>query len=349
MSGPVLPDVEIRVNGEALPGTAADDVRVVTVDQTVGEPAWFAVELSNWDPVRLRVRWSDGPLFAVGGAVEIRLGYLGALAEVVQGEITSLEPVFRAGRPPVLVVGGYDRGHRLARTRRTRSFVQMRDSEIVAEVARAAGLRADAPTTSTINPYVAQVNQTDWAFLRERAARIGRELLVRGRALHLQPPGAGTAPPVRLAVDRDVVEFRPRLSAVGQVGAVSVHGWDVKGKQAVVGRYPRPGSDPAGTGRSGAATADAAFGSSATAQVDLVPRSRQEADLIAEGAWTATAMGYVRGTAECVGDTRLRAGTTVEIAGAGDRFSGRYRVTAVNHALDAQGYRTTLTVQRDTA
>jgi phage protein D len=349
VSEPVpLPDVEIRVDGARLPRPASDDVRAVTVEHAVGEPAWFALELSNWDPDRLQVRWSDGPLFAVGGVVEVLLGYVGALTPVLQGEITSLEPLFRAGRPPLLVVGGYDHGHRLTRTRRTRSFVQMRDSEIVAELARAAGLRVEAPATPTIHPYVVQANQTDWAFLRERAARIGHELLVRDKVLRLDPADPGAAAPVRLAVGKDITEFRPRLSAVGQVGEVAVRGWDVKRKSAVVGRHHGPpGGQP--PGRSGPSTADAAFGSSTTAHVDLVPRSKAEADLIAEGSWAAIASGFVRGAAECGGDARLRAGTAVEITGAGTRFSGRYGVTAVTHTLDTAGYRTTLTVQKGSA
>jgi phage protein D len=331
-----LPDCAVQLNGMALPAQA--DIRSVTVEHAFGEPAWFALELANWDPDQLRVLWSDGPEFAVGGAVEIKLGYVGDLARVLQGEITGLGPVFAAGRPPTLVVEGYDHGHRLARTRRTRSFVQLRDSEIVAELARAAGLRVDAPATPTIHPYVAQADQTDWAFLRERAARIGHELLVRDRVLAFRAPGAVTTPPVPLVVGGDITEFRPRLSAVGQVGEVAVRGWDIRAKRAVLGRSSGPRPD-------GPRTADAAFGPSAGTRVDLVPRSRTEADQIAGGQWAAVASGFVRGTAECAGNAGLRTGTTVEIAGAGTRFSGRYRVTAVTHALDSAGYHTTLTLQ----
>lgn len=344
----LLPDVEIRVNGTAVPLRARHDVRAVTVGHTVGEPAWFTVELSDWDPDQLRVRWSDGPLFAIGAAVEIRLGYLGALAGVLLGEITSLEPHFRADRPPILVVGGYDHGQRLTRTRRTRSFVRMKDSAIVAELARGAGLRVEAPDTGPVHDYVAQANQTDWAFLLDRAARLGREVLVRDKVLRFRPADAAAAP-VRLAVGREITEFRPRLSTVGQVGAVAVRGWDVRRKKPLVGQHKgAPGGGPLGA-RPGPRTADAAFGSSATAHVDLVPDSKAEADLIAEGSWGAAASGFVRGTAECRGDTRLLAATPVEITGAGTRFSGRYRVTAVTHTLDAEGYRTSLVVGRSTA
>jgi uncharacterized protein len=346
-----LPDFDIRINGAAVPLPVLQDVRAVTVEESVDEPAWFTVELSNWDEEKLQVSYSDGSQFAIGGAVEISLGYIDALTEVVQGEITSLEPVFSAASPPVLTVGGYGYAHRLARTRKTRSFATMKDSAIVAQVGREAGLRAEVKDTRVSLPYVAQANQTDWAFLRERAARIGYEVFVRDKVLYFRPPASGTKAQQALSLDGDVTEFRPRLSTVGQVGEVTVRGWDVKTKQPVVGRAAtgQEISRMGGT-RTGPKTADAAFGRSTTAHVDLGPALKADADMIALGDLNAGALGFVRATIACGGRAELRAGTVVEIKGAGTRFSGPYYVTTVTHVLDAQGgYRTTLTAERSAA
>lgn len=231
-----LPDFDLRLNGAALPYPAQQDVRAITLEHAVGAPAWFSVELSNWDDERQQVSWSDGSLFAVGGAVEIKLGFVDDLHPVLTGEITSLEPVFSAETPPVLTVGGYDYGHRLARQRRSRSFLKMKDSAIAAQVGREAGLRVAATDTKVALDYVAQANQTDWAFLSERADRIGYELFVRDKVLHFRPPAFDGAAQRALSLGREVTEFRPRLSAVGQVGGVTVRGWDVKQKKELVGQ-----------------------------------------------------------------------------------------------------------------
>jgi phage protein D len=353
MTGPTgaLPDFDIKINGTALPLPALQDVRAVTVEESVGEPAWFTVELSNWDDEKLQVSYSDGSLFAIGGDVQISLGYLDALRPVVLGEITSLEPVFTAASPSVLTVGGYGYAHRLARTRRTRSFTRMKDSAIAGQVAREAGLRAEIKDTRVSLPYVAQVNQTDWAFLRERAARIGYEVFVRDKVLHFRQPAVAAKAQQTLRLDGDVTEFRPRLSTVGQVGEVTVRGWDVKTKQPMVGRAAT-GQELSRMGGtvSGPKTADAAFGRSTTAHVDLAPVTRADADMIALGDFTTGALGFVRATVECGGRAELHAGTVVEIEGAGTRFSGSYYVTTVTHVLDAEaGYRTTLTAERSAA
>jgi uncharacterized protein involved in type VI secretion and phage assembly len=42
----------------------------------------------------------------------------------------------------------------------------------------------------------------------------------------------------------------------------------------------------------------------------------------------------------CIGLPQLRAGSYIDVAGVGKRFSGRYRLTRVSHTLDHAGYRT---------
>jgi phage protein D len=342
-----LPDFVLRVNGATLPYPAQQDVRAVTVEQGVGEPAWFSVELSNWDAEKLQVSWSDGTLFAIGNSVEISLGFVDDLHRVLVGEVTSLEPVFSAQRPPVLVVSGYDVGHRLARAPKSRTFARMKDSAIAAQVAREAGLRAEVRDTKVSLLYVAQANQTDWAFLRDRADRIGYELFVREKVLHFRPPAADGSAQRTLALGEEITEFRPRLSAVGQVGGATVQGWDVLRKQALVGQAAAAQIAPMGATSPGLRTVDKAFGRSAAIRVDLGPGIKAEADQIALGALTGTALDFVSGTVECAGQPQLVAGSVVTIEDAGNRFSGPYYIAAVTHTLDAHGYRTTLAVQRN--
>jgi hypothetical protein len=175
VTGPVqLPDFEVFVNGARLPFPARHDVRAVTVTESLDEPAWFAVELSNWDADRLQVSWSDGTLFALGAALDIRLGSVGDLHPVLLGEVTSLEPVFSAASPPLLTVGGYGYAHRLTRTRRSRSFTAMTDAAIAAQLARESGLRAEVTDT------------------RVRLGTSPRPTRPTGRSCASGPPGSAT-------------------------------------------------------------------------------------------------------------------------------------------------------------
>ncbi|HKE97538.1 MAG TPA: contractile injection system protein, VgrG/Pvc8 family [Actinomycetes bacterium] len=343
-----VPDFTVKVNGASLSQAALGDVRTVTVEEDLEALSMFSLELYNWDDEALRVSWSDSRQFALGGEVEIWLGFIDDLHRVMVGEIASLEPAFTSEQPPMLTVRGYDHRHRMLRGRRTRSFLQMKDSAIASQIARAAGLRAQARDTKVIHPYVLQSNQSDLEFLRQRAGLIGYEVFVRDKVLYFQPPGHGAKAAVRLSLGEEVTEFTPRLSALGQEDQVDVRAWDFKEKKEIVGRA-RTGQESAAMGRAtGPAAAKRAFGRAAASVVDEPVRSKAAADQVALGRFDQQALAYVEGTATCDGRPQLRAGTVVDIDGAGKSFSGPYYVTSVTHTLSQdQGYQTSFNVRRN--
>ena len=102
----LAPEVRLRVDGKDVPPEAEADVIEVSVLQDVSAPGMFAVRLLNWDLDKLRFTWSDDPLFAEGGEVEVLMGYAGELEPVFVGEVTGLEPEFRAEEAPVVTVRG---------------------------------------------------------------------------------------------------------------------------------------------------------------------------------------------------------------------------------------------------
>ncbi|MGI5154088.1 phage late control D family protein [Microbispora sp. CA-102843] len=338
-----LPDLSVRVNGSALPAAAQSDLRSVTVQEDLEALSMFTLELYNWDDKLLRVSWSDSPLFAVGNQVEIWLGYVGDLHKVMLAEITSLEPVFTAESPPVLMVRGYDHRHRLARGRKTRTFAQMKDSAIAGQVAREAGLRAQVEDTKVTHSYVIQSNQSDWEFLLRRASLIGYEMYVRDKVLYFRPPQSAAQPAATLSLGQDITEFSPRLSSLAQAGEVAVRSWNVKEKKAVVAT--EQSASP-----SGSATVRRAFGASSLAILGQPTRDLAEAGPIAQGQFNAMSLTYVEGDVVASGRPQLHAGTVVDITGAGRTFSGRYYVTSVTHTMTLeQGYQTSFTVKRNAA
>jgi uncharacterized protein len=344
-----VPDFNVKINGADLPFAAQADVASVTVVDDVDALSMFALELYNWDQEKLEVSWSDGKLFDLGHEVAIRMGTVDDLHPVMTGEVTSLEPSFGADGPPMLTVRGYDRRHRLARGRRTRTFSKMKDSAIVSQLARDAGLQAKATDTKVTLEYVVQHDETDLEFLRRRAGLIGYEVYVLDKVLHFRPPQHATAPTVTLTLGEEITEFTPRLRAADQVDELTVRGWDVTGKRAVVGTA-RSGQESTTMGGTvtGPRQAARAFGKAASAGVGVPIRTKARGDQMAVGRLDEIALQFVQGEATCGGDPRLRAGSTVTIEGAGKRFSGRYYITAVTHTLSpTEGYRTRVDVRRN--
>ena len=344
------PDFQVRINGQDLPAAAKADLIAVSVSEEVNTTGTFAVTLSCWDGVKMEVKWIDDDLFKEGNVVEIQMGYADKLTTLFKGEITGLEPEFSNNEPPVLMVLGYDRGHRIMRKRNTGSFVNMKDSDIASQIAGNNGLKPDVTDTKVTMAYVLQHNQTDLEFLRQRANRIGYEVGVNDQTLYFRPRQNNGKEVLTLSREVELLEFYPRLSTIGQLENVSVQGWDPKKKEPVLASSQVGDADSLVSAPvSGPAMVRKAFsGKSGGVSTHLAIGSQAEADQLAKGWFKEMSLQYVVGDGVTIGSPELRAGTLINIEGLGKRFSGRYYVTGTEHSYKpARGYRTAFSVRRD--
>jgi phage protein D len=338
---------DVVVNGSPLPNDAAADLLEVTVDEDVSVPSLFILRLAEADDLQKPFRRvDDDELFAIGNAVEIRLGHVGAMTRIMAGEITALEPDFIANGLPSLTVRGYDRRHRLQRGRKTRTFVQQKDSDIATLIAGEAGLHAESENTGMVLDYVLQNNCTDLELLQERAAQIGYEVVVEDNTLFFRPAGNAKSDTLHLTLGQNLSEFSPRLSTAGQVGAVTVRGWDPKNKQLIETTADHLDARMGGR-RSGAELVNAAFGAAAQVELGRSVTSPAEAEQIARGLFNRMALELIVGEGACSGSADLRAGKVIGLHGLGKRFSGSYYVTRAIHRYTAdRGYETRFQVRR---
>ncbi len=335
----------IEVDGKALPPAVSDRVAEVAVEHDVHLPASFEVRIA--DPDRTA---TTGVPVRIGSTIRISGAAVdGDPRPLLSGEVTAIEAEYAAEAGSFLIVRGFDLAHRLHRGRRTRVFTQAKYSDVVAQVASAAGLAAGAIDDSgQVKDHIPQVGQSDWAFLRELAREIDAEVsIVDGKVNFRSPTNASEAPaqgtygsrlPLQLIFGEDLLEFRPRVSAVGQVDSVEVRAWDGANKQAIVGS--------AQAASSSAALADApaslskALGSAklvsveprAIDQASADKRAARVAQLV--GSTFAEAVGIARGNPEIV------AGRAISVSVVGDTFVGSYTLTHTRHRFDERGYRT---------
>lgn len=345
----LAPEFRILVNGSYLPADAFADVTEVTVRQDLDAPWMFTLRLVNWDWQRATVTWSEDTLFTPGGVVEMMLGYVDKLETVFVGEITGLEPEFSADEGAHLVVRGYDRSHRLLRGRKTRSWILIKDSSIASMVGGEAGLTVQAEDTGIELGYVIQNNQTDLEFLRARADRIGYEVVVEDKTLHVRKRRIADEASVTLRRAEDLIEFYPRLTTLSQVGSVEVRGWSLDDKREVVGNASASSlTSTMGGSTGGPSAASSAFGASTMFSVDQPMSSKAEADQVALAQLNNLALEYITGEGIVKGNTGIKAGVVVMFIGLGSRFSGRYYVTSATHSYaPKRGYRTAFTVRRN--
>jgi phage protein D len=349
---PPLPHFDIVINGKPLSHTQDGErvrncVTALTADQSVEVPGMFTIELAGTGTQEDWTDWLSDDMFWVGNAVEVRMGYLGALKPLMKGEITALEPAFVASSPPGLTVRGFDLSHRLQKRRRRHTFTNQKVSDIAAQIARGAGLEPKCTDTGPQRKYVIQENRTDWEFLRQLALDINYEVLVDGKTLVFRPVANHEAAFMWLQLGKELEKFYPRLSLAQQVTEVSVRGWSEREKESYVGRARAGDVVPMGGSQSGPRQFERAFGS---AGVQLGPRpvrDQAEADLLAKARLNQLALSLVSGEGICAGRTDLRAGIVVRLVNLGPRFSGDYYITSAVHRCDRSGYRTEFKARRN--
>ncbi len=320
------------------------DVVEVVVDTNVFMPAMFTVIIQDDpDPYVGIMKYVDiDPRFKIGAPVSIGFEttdtYTGVIPisnTIIEGEITSIEPIFFDGRAQ-LRIRGYDRLHRLMRGKQTRAFQMMNDMMIISKIAGEVGMTpvvAGAPTS--IEDYVLQYNQTNWDFLTERAQLYGYQMYADGRQLMVTPMETPRSLiPVELKVGENLSRFEPRLVSMGQATKTSVTGWDPE-KQMGVKSFSAMSKPKTTTGElmTGSATAMMAFGK---AEDNFVPektvRSVGEATTIAKARFDDIQSQFVKASGEVKpGAPNLVAGSMGVVIGAGTRFSGTYYITEARH------------------
>jgi len=332
--------IRIKINGtEAQPDVMAN-VASVEVDQHAYLPAMFLIRMQDPDLEMI----DNGP-FDLTKEIEISAQTPdGEWSDLIKGEITALEPEFQEGMIAQLAVRGYDKSHRLYREAKTRAHLNKKDSDLATEIAQSAGLQADVESTSSVYNHIFQHNQTDLAFLRQRAWRIGYECYVDDNKLIFRKPSARESA-ATLAWGDTLLSFHPRMNLAEQVDEVIVRGWSVDEKSAVVGRarqgalYPRI-QEP----RDGASWASA-FGSGKRIIVDQSVSNQAEANKLAEARLDEISGAFVQAQGEALRQPDIRAGKAVTLEGLGERFSGTYLVTSARHTYTAEGLKTSFNVK----
>lgn len=346
---PTTPYISARptlsLAGRDNPGLAEDLLSLEIVEHAEGLYRLEAV-FANWGPKNGRVDflYFDRQTLDFGKDLAVKLG----TQTLFQGRISGLEGQFLAGRPPQVAVLAEDRLQDLRMTRRSRSFENLSDQDVFGQIARDHGLQTDLSLSGPTHKALAQVNQSDLAFLRERARLIGAEVWVEDRMLGAKPRAGRTASPLELTYGGGLREFNVLADLAQQCTGLVVGGWDVSGKEAL--RFEATDStvqsELEGT-QSGSSILQSALGARKQTLAHTNPRTSQEAQAQAEAVFRLLARRFVVGQGVAEPDARLRVGATVNLKGLGPLFSGKYYLSQTRYRFDTLfGSRLEFTAER---
>jgi phage protein D len=223
----------------------------------------------------------------------------------------------------------------------------MSDSAVMQAIASDHSLTPDINVSGPTHKLLAQVNQSDLAFLRERARAVDAEVWVEGSTLHVKQRSARSTGTVVLTWQDQLREFDVTADVAAQRTAVAVSGWDVSGKTAIRSEATAAAiASELGSDTSGVSILQGI----AARKENLAhpsPASASEGQAAAEAFFRISARRFVMGRGVADASLGLRVGTRVDLKELGPMFSGQYTVTAVRHRFDSvNGIRTEFAVER---
>lgn len=343
------PDLKISVDGTDLSDEVNADIYSVTVFDYVTGASSFCVVLGILDSEQQEFKYLDDDQFKIGKSVEIRLGFdEQTITKLMKGEITILEPEFNIDEPPTIKVQGYDSLHRFRRGRKTKSYLEMKDSDIASQIAGDLSLSTQVDDTGVTHEYLLQNNLSDIDFLMERARRIRYELQIEDDTLHFRKAANDKNQEVTLEYGLSLQSFYPRLSTMTQVSEIVVQGWDPINKQVITGKAKSGDEISKMSGsKLGVQITESAFFNAKSVIVNKPIFSEGEANQIAKGKFNEMAVAFITGEGTTVGNPDIRAGEVIELLGLGERLSGLYYITSATHEISKDGYSTKFTVERN--
>ncbi len=335
----------IKVAGRNVSEEIMDDIISIEVDNSLHLPDMFSIHLRDQLGGSGSYKWMDSNTLDLGKPVVISADPKGEeeKGELLSGEITAIEPEFIKDIGAAILVRGYDKSHRLHRGKKTASFLQQSDSQIVSKIAQTCGLQADVEATRPTHEHVIQDNQTDMEFIQERAWRNGYFVYADHNKLIFRSKPATSGPAPVLKWGENLHEFQARLTTADQVEKAEVHSWDTSQKKAILGTKASPSPIKPGISgetHGGNAARKAFGGQSVEVVIDHPVDTLEEANAIAQSVINEKCNAFLQAEGTCDGNPAVRAGATVKIEGIGKKFSGSYLITHAIHRYDSSGYTT---------
>lgn len=341
----------VAVDGEERQNLS-DDLLSMRVEETTDGLYACEATFSNWgrrDNGEVGFLYLDRETIDFGTELKIDTLAGDETETVFDGRVTAIETQLSGDEAPTLLVLAEDRLQDLRMTRRTRTFEDVSDSEVAKQIARDHSLTPKVDVDGPTHRVLAQVNQSDLAFLRDRARAMGAEVWVTDGTLRMQARSRRDAGDVTLTFADELHSFTGRADLAHQQTEFTVSGWDVQAKESIAETADKSAiSSEVNGGQGGPAVLAESLGARTETMVHTAPLTVTEARAMAKASFRQNARRFVEARGVAEGDARLRVGTGMELRGVGGPFEGTgYTVTRALHTFNPDdGYRTRFTAQR---
>lgn len=343
---------EIKIDGQVR-AELSRDLQLLQIDEDINgmkrlQATLIAIGPREGERIE-QLNWLDGSVLDFGKELIVSMGPTDARTEIFTGKLSALELSMDQGRAPEVMCMAEDKLMDLRMTRRFKSYENASESDLVQQIASQHGLSAACDVSGPTWPLVQQWNQSDLAFLRERARRLAAEVWVEGSTLHMATRDQRNGNAVTLIQGNNLKEVQLRADLAHQRSKVIVGGFDDADQDAI--DEEAGSSDIAAEAQGhthGAQVLERAFAERTSYRVREVPLKDAEATALARASLLARARRFVTASGIADGSTQIKVGSLLRLERVSPLFEGDgFYVTRVRHQFDlTHGYRTYFDAER---
>jgi Rhs element Vgr protein len=265
-----------------------------------------------------------------GKEIEIKMGYRGDDETVFKGIIIKQGIKSRNRGSSILYVEAKDTSVKMTVGRKNKYFTELSDSDIIEEIIGGYGLQSDVESMNVIHKEMVQFNATDWDFMVSRAEANGKLVFIDDGKVTIQTPTIGPAENSYI-YGQGMIEFETEMDARDQFAGVITKSWDYTRQEIIDSEGNPPGLNEQGN----VTSSDLAD----VIGLEKLPLQHsgaiddQELQAWSDAKLLRSRLSKIKGRIRVLGNSSLKPGQVIDLAGLGDRFNGSAYVTGVGHTF----------------
>jgi len=330
VEGTNLISFTILSDGNEIPSTC--EVLSIRVEQSINRIAEAEIILRDGNTAQQTFKVTDSDTFKPGKEVEIKLGYENLNEPVFKGTVTKQTIKIDQDNNSRLVVTLKDKILAMAITRKNAIFNEVKDGELISEIAETYQLETDIDSSTVEHKEIVQYYATDWDFIISRAEVNGMFVITDSGKLVVAKPNVSATPSLQVLYGYDIIEFDGEIDATYQYAEVIGNSWDVESQDVINATASEPSVNDQGN-ISGSQLADV-LGAGTSNLRTTAPIDSAAIQEWANATLLKSRLSRYKGYITFQGSAKAKVNSTIKLMGLGDRFNGNALITGVTHTIE---------------
>ena len=318
----------IKTNGSVIPDEIA--VFSINIEKKVNQVPIAKIVIIDGDPATGKFEASSSHTFLPGAEIVIEAGYDSKNELLFKGVITGQSIRINDSVGATLEIECRDPAVKMTVGRKSRSFSQMRDSDIISSIIGNYGLSSVVTTTNTVWPEQVQYYVSDWDYVLALAETNGLIVTSINSKVAVTAPGEQSSSVLTVSYGSELMEFNANLNAINQLGNVKASTWDYK-NQALSSGQAAP--NMAGPGNLSTKKLSDVIGLAEYKLQTTAPLETTDLNNWSKAQILKSEFSKITGKAKFQGTSLVDPAKYITLGGVGDRFNGDYFISGVVHNL----------------